>query len=182
MIENLKDEFIKFITSRAVILCAVIVCSSCIMIYRLFDLQIIRGESYLDDYKVMITKNNPIPATRGNIYDRNDNLLAYNDIANSVTIEDVYKSGKGKNAAINETLNNVIDIIEKNNDHVDHDFSIVLDDSNNYIFTVSDTNLERFLADVYGHAKIKDLKYEEKIKTPDEVVDDLCKNFGITFP
>lgn len=177
MFENLKDEFIKFITSRAVIICTLVICFSCVLIYRLFNLQIVNGESYLDDYKIMITKKKPIPATRGNIYDRNENLLAYNDIANSVTIEDVYKSGKGRNNAINGTLNDVIDIIEKNNDHVDHDFDIILDDSNNYVFTSKDN--ERFLADIYGHAKTKDLEYEERIKTAEQVVDDLCKTFEI---
>jgi penicillin-binding protein 2 len=149
------------------------------MIYRLFSLQIISGEYYLDSFKLRIKKEKSIPAARGNIYDRNGNLLAYNELANSIMIEDVYKSGRDKNNKINTTLNSLIDIIEKNGDSVDQDFNIILNDSGNYEFTVEGNSLLRFLADVYGHSSINDLKYEEKTKSATEVVDDLCKTFGI---
>lgn len=48
---------------------------------NLFDLQIINGESYLEDYVQMIEKTVTTPGTRGNIYDRNGKLLAYNELA-----------------------------------------------------------------------------------------------------
>lgn len=179
MFDEFKENLIKFITSRAVMVCGVLIVLASIMIYRLFSLQIISGESYLDSFKLRIKKEKSIPAARGNIYDRNGNILAYNELANSVTIEDVYKSGSGKNKKINETLNNLIDIIEKNGDSVDQDFNIIINDSGNYEFTVEGNSLLRFLADVYGHSSINDLKYEEKTKSATEVVDDLCKNFGI---
>lgn len=180
MFENIKDWFVKFITSRAVIICCMFVCLACIMIYRLFTLQIVKGEYYLDSFKLKIKKEKTIPATRGNIYDRNGNLLAYNELANSVTIEDVYKSGKGKNKAINETINSVIDIIESNGDTVDQDFGIILNENRDFEFIYTqDSSKDRFLANVYGHASIKDLKYEEKTKTAEEVIDFLCKDFGI---
>lgn len=179
MFDDFKEGFIKFITSRAVVVCAVLSVLAGIMIYRLFYLQIINGEHYLDTFKLRIKKEKSIAATRGNIYDRNGNLLAYNELANSVTIEDVYKSGRGKNKSINETLNKLIDIIEENGDSVDQDFKIILNENNAFEFTVEGNSLLRFLADVYGRSSIGDLKYEEKIKTAAEVVDDLCKNFGV---
>jgi len=179
LFDDFKEGFIKFITSRAVVVCAVLSVLAGIMIYRLFYLQIINGEHYLDTFKLRIKKEKSIAATRGNIYDRNGNLLAYNELANSVTIEDVYKSGRGKNKSINETLNKLIDIIEENGDSVDQDFKIILNENNAFEFTVEGNSLLRFLADVYGRSSISDLKYEEKIKTAAEVVDDLCKNFGV---
>ncbi len=179
MFDDIKENFIKFITSRAVIVSFVLFTLACIMIYRLFSLQIINGEYYLDSFKLRIKKEKTISAARGNIYDRNGNLLAYNELANAVTIEDVYKSGSGKNAAINQTINILIDIIEDNGDTVDQDFDIVLNESNEFEFNVSGNSLLRFLADVYGHTSTSDLKYEEKTKTAEEVVDDLCKKFGI---
>lgn len=179
MFDIFKEEFKKFITSRAVVVSAVLIALSCILVYRLFFLQIINGEYYLDSFKLKIKKEKTIYAARGNIYDRNGNLLAYNELANSVTIEDVYKSGSGKNKAINTTLEALIDIIEKNGDSVDQDFKIIVNDSGNYEFTVEGNQLLRFLADVYGHSSVNDLKYEEKTKTADEVVDDLCKTFRI---
>ena len=91
MFDEFKENLIKFITSRAVMVCGVLVVLASIMIYRLFSLQIINGEQYLDSFKLRIKKEKSIPAARGNIYDRNGNILAYNELANSVTIEDVYK-------------------------------------------------------------------------------------------
>ena len=179
MFDNFLEEFKKFITSRAVIISTILVVLSCLLVYRLFSLQVINGEYYLDTFKLKIKKEKTIAAARGNIYDRNGNLLAYNELANSVTIEDVYKSGSGKSKAINDTLSRLIDIIEKNGDSVDQDFDIILNDANSFEFTVEGTALLRFLADVYGHSSINDLKYEEKTKTADEVVDDMCKSFRV---
>ena len=179
MFSEIREAVIKFITSRAVIVCGVLLCLASVMIYRLFSLQIINGEYYLDSFKLRIKKEKSIAATRGNIYDRNGKLLAYNELANSVTIEDVYKSGRGKNKSINTTLNRLIDIIEENGDSVDQDFRIVLDENNSFEFTVEGNALLRFLADVYGRSSINDLKYEEKTKTAAEVVDDMCKSFGV---
>lgn len=149
---------------------------SCI---QAFYLQVINGEVYLDAFKLKIKKEKTIAAARGNIYDRKGNLLAYNELANSVTIEDVYKSGSGKHKAINNTLNTLIDIIEDNGDSVDQDFNIILGEGRNYEFTVEGNQLLRFLADVYGHSSINDLKYEEKTKTAEEVVEDMCRSFKI---
>lgn len=179
MFSEFKEAVIKFITSRAVIVSGVLIVLACILVYRLFDLQVINGEYYLDSFKLKIKKEKTIQAARGNIYDRNGNLLAYNELANSVTIEDVYKSGSGKSKAINATLNSLIDIIEGNGDSVDQDFKIIVNEGGGYEFTVEGNTLLRFLADVYGHSSINDLKYEEKTKTADEVVADLCKSFRI---
>jgi penicillin-binding protein 2 len=179
LFDNFWEEFKKFITSRAVIISTVLVVLSCLLVYRLFSLQVINGEYYLDTFKLKIKKEKTIAAARGNIYDRNGNLLAYNELANSVTIEDVYKSGSGKSKAINSTLDKLIDIIEKNGDTVDQDFNIILNDANDFEFTVEGNSLLRFLADVYGHSSVNDLKYEEKTKTAEEVVEDMCRSFKI---
>ncbi|WP_035766102.1 penicillin-binding transpeptidase domain-containing protein [Butyrivibrio sp. NC2002] len=179
MFNKIKEFVVNFITSRLVILSAVLILAAAGLVYRLFFLQIIKGEEYLDSFQLKIKKEKSIPATRGNIYDRNGKLLAYNELSNSITIEDVYESGSGKNKAVNETINKVIDIVEKNGDSVDTDFNIQLNTSGNYEFTVEGNTLLRFLADIYGRTSINDLKYEERSKTPKEVVDDLCTKFGV---
>ncbi len=179
MFNRIGEAILKFITSRIVISCTVLICCMSILVYRLFYLQIIRGEEYVDTFQLKIMKEKDIQATRGNIYDRNGNLLAYNELANSVTIEDVYESGSGRNAAINATVNKLIDIIEENGDEVDSDFNIALDTNGDFEYTVEGTSLLRFLADVYGHTSVNDLKYEEKTKTAKEVVMELCEDFGI---
>ncbi|WP_029321405.1 penicillin-binding transpeptidase domain-containing protein [Butyrivibrio sp. AE3004] len=179
MFNKIKEVFINFITSRLVMISGIMILAASGLVYRLFFLQIIKGETYLDSFQLKIMKEKSIPAARGNIYDRNGKLLAYNELSNSVTIEDVYESGSGKNAAVNETLNKVIDIVEKDGDIVDTDFNIQLSSSNNFEFTVEGNSLLRFLADVYGRTSINDLKYEERSKNAQEVIDDLCTKFGI---
>ena len=179
MFEKIRDALIKFFTSRLVIVAAVLICAGTGLVYRLFNLQIINGETYLDSFQLRIRKEKDIAAARGNIYDRNGNLLAYNELANSVMIEDVWETGSGRNAAINSTINTLLDILDKNGDSADSDFNIALDNDGNFEFTVSGNSLLRFLADVYGHSSINDLLYEEKTKNASEVIDDLCKTFGV---
>ena len=59
-----------------------------ILIGKLFQLQIVEGQRYLDEYVQMTEKTVATPGTRGNIYDRNGYLLAYNVPAYSVTFQD----------------------------------------------------------------------------------------------
>lgn len=54
---------------------------SAILVQRVFYLQIVKGQEYLDDYKLQIQKTKEVQGTRGNIYDRNGVLLAYNQLA-----------------------------------------------------------------------------------------------------
>ena len=145
-----------------------------VIIERIFDLQIVHGEEYLDSFETKIMKERTISGSRGCIYDRNGNLLAYNELAHSVTIEDVYETGKMKNYNLNSTIATLIQMLEKNGDTTVRDFKIDLDDNGRYAFTVEDTQLLRFLADVYGCLSIDDLKEQERTATAEEVVEYLC--------
>ena len=122
-----------------------------ILIYRVFSLQIVNGQTYLDDFQLKIQKERSLSSARGNIYDRNGNILAYNELAYSVTIEDVYESGRYKNRNINKTLYTVIKMIEKNGDSVISGYEVILNENGEYEFSVSGTKLHRYLADIYGH-------------------------------
>jgi penicillin-binding protein 2 len=150
-----------------------------VLIYRLFDLQIVNGQSYLDNFQLMIQKEKTIQGTRGNIYDRNGNILAYNELAYSVTIEDVYESGSTKNEQLNGTIYKLIHMIEDNGDKLSSDFSIILNDNNEYEYTVEGTKLLRFKADIYGYSTIDSLTYERQNATADEMMDYLISRFGI---
>lgn len=150
-----------------------------ILIYRLFDLQIVNGESYLENFSLMIKKEKVIAGTRGSIYDRNGNILAYNELAYSVIIEDVYESDSTKNERINTTLAKVIHMVEGNGDTVVSDFNIILNESNDYAFSVEGTKLLRFKADIYGKTTIDKLGYSQKNASAREIMDYLLDKFGI---
>ncbi len=124
MFDDVKEAVLKFITSRFTVIALVMILAASGILYRLFELQIINGESYLESFQLRIEKTKDIQATRGNIYDRNGNLLAYNELANNVVIEDVYESDSLRDENINETINKVIDIVESNGDTVVNDLSI----------------------------------------------------------
>ena len=158
-----------------VLILAIFLCGG-ILVHRLFTLQIVNGASYLENFQLTIRKERSIPAARGNIYDRNGRLLAYNELAYSVTIEDVYESGRMKNKNINETIYKVIRMIEDSGDEVISDFEIYLDSSGNYQYNVSDNALLRFLGDVYGEADVNKLEYKERTASPDEVIAYLCSS------
>lgn len=181
MIKRFKDNYINTTNGRIIVLLLVIFLLSSLLTARLFVLQIINGEETLEEFTLKIQKERTINSTRGKIFDRNGVLLAYNELAYNVTIEDVYESGTDKNKNINETLLKVIKIIEKNGDKIVNDFSIILDENGEFAFTLEGTQQKRFLADIYGRTKISDLKYKEETSSADMVMEYLCgySKYGI---
>lgn len=181
MFRQLKENFLNMVNIRLIVLTVIAIALGAAMIYRVFDLQIANGENYLNDFQLKTTKVRSLASTRGNIYDRNGNILAYNELAYNVTIEDVYESGRNKNANLNATIYRLIQMIEKNGDSSVNDFNVILDDDDHYAFAVEDRQLKRFLADVYGFATIDEMEYKYATKTAEEVVYDLCASdrFGI---
>ena len=171
MFDEFRDKIISFITSRLTVFTLLFFLLGGILIYRCFELQIVQGQQYLDEFVLEIEKTRDIPSTRGNIYDRNGNVMAYNELAYSVKIEDVFESGRSKNANLNEIIYSLIQMIEKNGDKCITDFRIYLDEDGKFAFSVEDTALLRFLADVYGHSRVGDLKDEQRTATADEVME-----------
>lgn len=170
MLRSIKESVLNMITSRIFVLILVFFVLFGVLIYRLFDLQIVNGSEYLNNFKLTIRKERTIPSTRGNIFDCKGELLAYNELAYSVTIEDVYESGNGKNKRLNDTISTLIDMIRMGGDRIENDFDIVLDENNNFVFTVEGTQLLRFLADVYGQAYVDKLTYAQRTSSAEEVI------------
>lgn len=180
MFERVKERIIGILTSRLTVMVLVVFALGGILISRLFTLQIVRGEEFLTDFILQSKKTREVVAARGNIYDCNGNLLAYNELAYSVKIEDVYETGRNKNALLNANIYKLIGMIEKYGDSIVTDFGIVLDENGEFAFAMSDdTKRLRFLADVYGEAYIKDLKLEYQTATPDEVIEYLGEKYAI---
>lgn len=182
MFKYVKDTISKAAKSRMVILVVVFLILAFILVYRLFTLQIVEGESYLNDFTMQIEKERTLKSTRGIITDRNGKLLAYNKLAHSVTFEDTGTYDNltlhEKNLALNASMYGILKILEKNGDKVTDNFGITLNSAGEYQFVSSGTSLLRFKADIYGQAYIENLTEEQTNATAAKMMDDLCKEKG----
>ena len=107
MFDELKEvvkEFLKkLFSSRLFALAVIFTLMYAGLIGKLFNLQIIHGDEYQQSYMQRTEKMVTAPGTRGNIYDRNGKLLAYNELAYSV-MESAPKSWMMPAAVILRTL------------------------------------------------------------------------------
>ena len=165
MFDNIKEFFRTIFRSRLLVAATVMVLLFSVLIFRMFQLQIIKGEEYQDNYTLKIVRERTLNSTRGNILDRNGEVLAYNELAYSITIEDngSYDSNSERHKLLNEEIADIITALEKNGDAIINNFKIAISDSGKYEFNVSGTSLKRFLADVYGEVSYSDLKYDKKL-------------------
>lgn len=189
MFENIKEVFRLFFKSRLAVATVLFTLLFGVLLWRVFYLQIISGEEYQDNYTLRIVKERTLSSTRGNIYDRNGRLLAYNELAYSITIEDngTYSSTDSKNTALNAEISQIITALEKNGDSIVNDFKINLQEDGSYVFNVSGTSWKRFLADVYGETSYDNLGYDEKLgydtsaATEDQIMEYLKnERFGVS--
>ena len=108
--KRIKKTVLQISESRLLVLILVFCFLYAILINKLFNLQIVKGEYYMENYKLQIRKERNLQGTRGAIYDRNGELLAYNELAYSVTFEDNLSGAVDRN----ETLNRIMDQVIQN--------------------------------------------------------------------
>lgn len=177
--EIIKDFLSNLLSSRIRVVSVAMIAFATVLISRLFYLQIINGSEYQDNYNLKLEKTETIPATRGNIYDRNGNLLAYNELVYAVTIQDngTYSSKAERSKSLNTEIGRIVKKLEQNGDKIDNNFGIFIDSSGQYQFLSSGNSLQRFRADVFGRNSIDDLEYNEKLgfdeatATADQIID-----------
>lgn len=138
---------------RINILCVFFVIMFIVVINRLFDLQIVHGQYYEDNYVQKTIKDVTIPAARGIIYDKNGKVLAYNELVKNITIADIDaypQTTVGINKR-NRMLLNLANILKKYDSNIDSKYFVELDDKGNFFFTTETEKQHRtFIANVYG--------------------------------
>lgn len=151
-----------------------------IVINRLFNLQIINGESYVVNINSSFDKVMSVASTRGRIFDKNGVLLAYNELAYSVKIADsgVYSSNKEKNPIVNNIIEETLKIIEANGDAFTNDLPIINEDGY-YQFTDSDSSILKFKRDCYQVNSVSALDDEQKNASASDMIDYFIKKYGI---
>ncbi len=163
MIYDLKEILQRFFQSRLYVLATVMFLLFSIILVRIYSLQIVNGQTYQEDFVMRIEKTLTKEATRGNIYDCNGNLLAYNELAYSVTISDSgsFRNERVKSQILNPQLAEIIQMLHKNEETLYNEFKITYEDGV-YEFNVSGNRLKRFLADAFGKSSYSQLSYNEK--------------------
>lgn len=129
---NIKLRF-NFITT-------IIYVVGIILLLQLFNLQIVHGSEYREQSNTRLTRESTIEADRGSILDRSGNTIVGNTMGFSV---DLYKT-KIDDKTLNQTILNVINVLEQNGDSYVDDFII---DINPYAFNVSDEKVAKFKKD-----------------------------------
>lgn len=163
IVEKLKDLLMSRLFWLSILYCIL----AFILLERMFELQIVKGEekevkqSY---YKVV---DRYIPSTRGLIYDTNGELLAYNELSFSVLLED--SAQNSTNAAKNESIHKMVTILKEHGYEMELDFAIELDEKGELIFNVSGTAEQRFKKNAYGKRSVNALSDEQKAATAEEV-------------
>lgn len=128
---------------RIVILFIIFFCMFARLVVRLYELQCINGEQYFNSYLQMTTKELDFPGVRGNIYDRNGNELAYNELAYVVMFRDngQYKSVSDKNSMFLR----LVQILNQHGNKVSGKLEIAVNERGEMYFTsTSEISHKRF--------------------------------------
>lgn len=186
---DIKEFLKKFFSSRLFVLSAVFIAFFAVIILRVFVLQIVHGKSYQENFSLKIQQTQAVNAARGNIYDKNGKLLAYNELAYSISIIDnsKYATDAEKNETLNGELAEILEVLEKNNQSPVNDFKIDLNNDGTYSFNVTGAALDRFRADIFGKSSVDKLEYnknfdfDEANATAEQIMTYLMDkdNFGV---
>lgn len=183
VLEIIKDFLKKAASSRLFVLGIICFFMYIGLIIKLFNMQIVNGAEALNEYLQLTEQTITTAGTRGNIYDRNGKLLAYNKLAYSVTIQDTgaYNSSDQRN---NMYLR-LVQILEKHGEKVQGKFEVALDPNGDMIYTsYSENSRKRFLRDYYGLRKIEQLDDEKGLYPSNisarELFEKACEQNGLT--
>ena len=161
MLDVFLDYMKKLLKSRLFPISVIYIALFCVIIYQLFNLQIVQGPVIAQTESTKNVEEREIKSTRGNIYDRKGVLLATNELTYSVVMDDISVS----NEEFNNIIYQLIKIIEKNGDTLDNKFYITQNDKGEFEFTVSNASLTRFINKVYTYMYDKNGELPKEYRT-----------------
>lgn len=169
MLDELIDRLKKLFSSRLIPLAGIFIVMFGILIYRVFQMQIVNGTSTTTEEEYLNIEERPIKYTRGEIKDRNGYVLAYNVPTYSVVMCDsaALKTNKEKNAMIDK----LVKLLESYGYPLELNFGIEIDESGELVFNVEGNALNRFLKNAYCKPRVSDLTTEQLNSTPQQVFD-----------
>ena len=177
ILQSIKEIIVDYVKSRLFPVTVVVLVLFSILIHQLFVLQIKEGQEHMENFVYKSKKTLTIDSVRGNIFDCNGYLLAYNELSYSVVFSNdtaqttmAKKLGISENEAKNQIVSNTLSILEKNGDSLSLDFPIKLDANGNYQYTVKDQQLKLFLKDVYAQTDFDKMTDAQKNSTADDIM------------
>ena len=170
MLRKIYDKAEKLLANRLLALIVLIAVLYCVLIGRVFVLQIVEGQSHRQDFTYKVQKTVKTSGTRGNIYDVNGKLLAYNKLVYTVNFQNdsafqtlAKQNGTSESYEKNEVIYKVIKILERNGDSFINDIPIEYTGSGKLRFTETGSRLKKFKRDVFGiGSDTSDLSQSEK--------------------
>lgn len=180
MLDTIKEYIKAFFESRLLPVAVVFVLLFCILVNRLFQLQITETETYTSQTAKLTEDDREIKASRGNIYDCNGKLLAYNKLSHNVTFEENEANANLSSKEKNALIYRLIKILEREDDKLSVEFYIEFKKGKPQ-FTISGNSLLRFKAEVFS-TKVAELNQEQTDMTAQEIYDFLRYDTGTTSP
>lgn len=87
MFRKLQNRVEKLLANRLLAMAVLFTVLFLVLVCRLFVIQIVQGQSHKEDFTYKVEKTVKTSGTRGNIYDCNGKLLAYNKMVYTVNFQ-----------------------------------------------------------------------------------------------
>lgn len=162
--EKLKELF----SNRLVPVGLVFIIAFIIICVQIFNLQMVDPEqTKITHDEKSYTKTVSLPSTRGNIYDRNGKLLAYNELQYNL---DLFNSAElTNNEQMNTAIFEFIQIMREFGYQREFSFPIKMEEDGSLVFTITGNALYRFKKNAYGLKNVSELKPEHYAASAEDV-------------
>lgn len=161
--EEKKGRFIALIT--------VFVCLFLVFIVRLINIQVINGEKY-EKTSTASTSSTTVKATRGQILDRNGNVLVGNRQGNEIVFNAGSFPSFSNHEQQNEIILNLVNLFEDNGAAWINELPITLDAAGNYQF------IEDRESDI-AKLKARDMLHLNKYATADDCMQEITDRYEL---
>lgn len=156
---------------RFVAMVIIFVCLTAVFVFTLAKNQIIDGKTETASNTASV-ETTEVKATRGQIFDRNGNVIVGNRQGNDVVFNAAEFPEYSEQEERNKLIKSLIDIFEKNNVEWNDDMPIVLDANGNYQFA---PDREKDIATM----KSRDILRLNKYATADDCMNELIERYKL---
>ncbi len=168
----LKSIF-KFFTNRLLIIFFVFVLLFYVLLSRLYELQIVDGKMYNEQFEKSIVKEVFTKGLRGNIYDRNGFLLSENILAYDIYLNDSFQVEDR-----NEMIYKLVKILNKNGDKLINFMPMIIE-NDELIFDGKKREIRDFKKNIFNVKSKQKLSEEQEEMTAPEVFNYMIDKFKV---